>query len=171
MPQTCETLALAPGSDVPNSRLPVVVHRGAFSPAPDLADRIERTFAENGWRGLWRNGIFAYHHFHDNAHEVLGIAKGEALVQLGGAAGPEVTLRSGDVAILPAGTGHKRLSSSPDLLVIGGYPPGQEGHRTLRGGEGGSEVAARCAAVPLPPSDPVTGKDGALMSAWRVTAD
>lgn len=167
---TLETLALTPGTDVPNSPLPVVVHRGAFSAGPDLASKIETTFESNGWRGLWRNGIFAYHHFHDNAHEVLGIAQGEAVVQLGGEAGIAVTLKTGDVAILPAGTGHKRLSSSPDLLVIGGYPPGQEAHRTLRAGEGGEGVATRCAAVPLPPSDPVTGRAGAVIGAWAAAS-
>ena len=166
-----ETLQLAPGDDVPNSPLPVLLYRGAFATAGDRAGRIEQSFREHGWRGLWRNGIFAYHHFHDNAHEVLGIAEGEAVVQLGGAAGPEVALAAGDVVVLPAGTGHKRLSASPDLLVIGGYPPGQERPTLLGGGDGVADVAARCAAVPLPASDPVNGADGALTRLWRLTAE
>jgi uncharacterized protein YjlB len=162
-----ETLALAPGNDVPNSALPVMLYRAALPPGPDLASRFEQRFARNGWRGLWRNGIFAYHHFHDDAHEVLGIAAGHALVQLGGEAGPEVAIEAGDVVVLPAGTGHKRLSSSADLLVIGGYPAGQERPAIKSGGESGPDVAARAAEVPLPTSDPVEGADGALLRAWR----
>ena len=129
-----------------------------------------RSFREHGWRGLWRNGIFAYHHFHDNAHEVLGIAEGQAVVQLGGAAGPEVALTAGDVVVLPAGTGHKRLSASPDLLVIGGYPPGQERPTLRQGGDATPEIAARCAAVPVNALDPLDGADGALPRLWRAAA-
>ncbi len=164
---TAESLFLEPGPDVPNSPLPVLLYRGAFAPGPDLAGQLEAAFERHGWRGLWRNGIFSWHHFHDNAHEVLGIAAGEALVQLGDAIGPEVRLAAGDVVVLPAGTGHKRLSASADLLVVGGYPAGQEAHRTLRAGDGGGDVAARCAAVKLPASDPVSGDAGQLLQAWR----
>ena len=166
-----ETLQLALGDDVPNSPLPVLLYRAAFAAPGDRAGRMERSFRENGWRGLWRNGIFAYHHFHDNAHEVLGIAAGEALVQLGGAAGPEVALSAGDVVVLPAGTGHKRLSASPDLLVIGGYPPGQERPTLLQSGETTADIVARCAAVPVSATDPVDGPGGALPRLWRAGAE
>jgi uncharacterized protein YjlB len=162
----CETLSLEPGTDVPNSPLPVLLYRRALPPGPDLAERLEATFRANGWRGLWRNGIFAWHHFHDDAHEVLGIARGRATVQLGGETGPEVTLEAGDVVVLPAGTGHKRLSSSQDLLVIGGYPAGQEAYTTRRAGEGVDGTSERCAAVSFPASDPVEGPTGALVRAW-----
>ncbi len=161
-----ETLTLEPGRDMPNSPLPVLLYRSALPATGYLAGELEARFTENGWRGLWRNGIFAWHHFHDDAHEVLGIARGHAVVQLGGAAGPELRLEAGDVVVLPAGTGHKRLSSSPDLLVVGGYPEGQEAYTTRRAGEGGHAVADRCAAVPLPASDPLGGRRGSLLRLW-----
>jgi uncharacterized protein YjlB len=162
-----ETMVLAPAADVPNSPLPVVLYRDAFPAGAGLADRLEGLFRSNGWGGIWHNGIFPYQHFHDDAHEVLGIARGEATVQLGGASGPEVTVRAGDVVVLPAGTGHKRLAASADLLVIGGYPPGQEGPSVLRpAGESLASLTARCAAVALPGTDPVEGAGGTLIRLW-----
>lgn len=167
-----EALSIEPGLDVPNAALPVLLYRAAFAPSPDLADQIERRFRANGWRGTWLNGIYTYHHFHPDAHEVLGIAEGEATVQLGGEAGPVVTLHAGDVVVLPAGTGHKRLAGSPDLLVVGGYPPDQTSFRTLRGDAGRdaeerAALAERAAGTPLPMSDPVEGENGMLGRLWR----
>jgi uncharacterized protein YjlB len=60
---------------------------------------------------------------HSRIHEVLGVARGHARVRFGGAKGRALKLKVGDVVILPAGTGHERLSGSKDLLVIGAYPP------------------------------------------------
>jgi uncharacterized protein YjlB len=110
---------------IPNSRLPVLVYSGALERDAD-AGACEKLFAGHGWMGAWRDGIYPFHHFHSTAHEVLGIAAGSAAVMLGGPGGQRFELRCGDVVVLPAGTGHCNLGSSPDLLVVGAYPNGMD---------------------------------------------
>jgi uncharacterized protein YjlB len=152
---------------VPNNPLPMLLYRGAID-APDLAGAIEKLFANNGWgHGMWRNGIFPFVHYHSMIHEALGIARGRATVRFGGDHGETVEVASGDIAVLPAGTGHQRLSGSDDLLVIGGYPP--EGTYNLCRGEKSEHDAAlkTIPKVPLPASDPVLGKNGGLPMLWR----
>ncbi len=64
------------------------------------------------------------------------------------------------MVILPAGTGHRNLGSSADLLVVGAYPNGMRWD--LRRGDSAEhdEVLANIARVPLPDQDPVTGAHG-----------
>src|SRR3954471_6086006 len=111
---------------VPNNlRLPFVHYRGAVIVKGDAdpAAVFERLFEDNGWGGSWRNGIYDYVHYHPRTHEVLGVAKGKARVRFGGKKGKNVVLKAGDVAVLPAGTGHQALSVSKDLVVVGAYSP------------------------------------------------
>jgi uncharacterized protein YjlB len=100
-------------------------------------------------------------------HEVLGIARGRAKVRFGGPRGEDLDISAGDVAVLPAGTGHQRLFASPDLMVIGAYPP--SGTYNLCQGTPAEYPRARAAIpkVPLPDTDPVHGPDGPLMRLWR----
>jgi uncharacterized protein YjlB len=130
--------------------------------------RIEQMFAQNGWgHGLWRNGIYPFTHYHSQIHEVLGIAAGQARVRFGGKNGEELEVQPGDVAVLPAGTGHQRIAATADLLVIGAYPP--DGHYDLCRGTRAEHTRARetIPRVPLPQNDPVFGTDGPLMKLWR----
>ena len=152
---------------VPNNRLPFLVYRGAIG-ARDRPGAIEEAFHKNDWgHGLWHNGIYSFTHYHSQIHEVLGIAAGKARVRFGGKHGEELDVEAGDVAVLPAGTGHQRISSTPDLLVIGAYPP--EGKYDLCTGKMEEyELALRSIPrVPLPEIDPVYGSDGPLTKLWR----
>ena len=110
---------------VPNNPLPFLVYKGAIDVANDHPEKtIEGLFGASGWGDMWRNGIFDYLHYHATVHEALGIARGHARVRFGGDRGREFELAAGDVAILPAGTGHQCLSASKAFSVVGAYPPG-----------------------------------------------
>ena len=102
---------------------------------------------------------------------MLGVLSGRATVLLGGPAGEPFEVGAGDVLVLPAGTGHRRIDSSPDLLVAGAYPRGQ--HWDLRRGDPAEhdEVLANIAAVALPDTDPVLGADGPLIELWALNAE
>ena len=114
----------------------------------------EQLFARHGWLGAWRDGIFDFHHFHSTAHEVLGIAAGRANVVLGGPHGRRFELVAGDVAVLPAGTGHCNAGSDADLLVVGAYPNGMRWDIRRGDPDERDEVLANIARVPLPARTP-----------------
>ena len=94
---------------IPNHpKWPFIVYRGCvqLKEAYDPAAIIEDLFEDNGWADGWRNGIYDYVHYHSRIHEVLGIASGTGRVRFGGDKGRVISLKAGDVVILPAGTGH-----------------------------------------------------------------
>ncbi|MEZ4707884.1 MAG: cupin domain-containing protein [Caldilineaceae bacterium] len=149
-------------------QLPMIVYKGAIEPdAGDPARTAELLFTRNGWQGTWRNGIYAYHHYHSTAHEVLAICRGQAHVCFGGERGQVLTVQAGDVALLPAGTGHKRLRSTPDLLVVGAYPTGQQWDLCHGAPDERPRVLENIQRVPLPKTDPVFGGEGPVFTVWR----
>lgn len=163
-----ETFLLADDGTFPNNAgLRVILYRDAIMFEGDnAAAAVERVFLEHGWEGVWRNGIFGYHHFHATAHEVLGIASGTVTVQVGGDEGPLLELATGDVMVLPAGVAHRNVTSSNDLVVVGAYPPGQIWDINTGGNEERPRVDDSISAVPLPHTDPVYGPEGPLVSLW-----
>jgi uncharacterized protein YjlB len=152
-----------------NPRLPLVVYRAAvnLAGAPDPAAPFERAFARHGWSDGWRNGIHPFLHFHTATHEVLGIARGRATVEFGGAKGQALTVEAGDVVVLPAGTGHRRIAASGDLLVVGAYPRNASFDQKRPGQVDHEKAVSAIARVPLPEMDPLHGREGPLMTLWK----
>jgi uncharacterized protein YjlB len=164
-----ETMFRDDGKIPNNPKLPFIHYRSAVA-VPRSGDSpaiFEELFKRNGWGDSWRNGIYGYVHYHSSTHEVLGIARGEASVRFGGDDGKTFELHSGDVVVLPAGTGHQCIRASRDLLVVGAYPHTGK-YDECRGSPQEREHALNVIAkVPLPAKDPVYGANGPLLDAWN----
>ncbi len=89
-------------------------------------------------------------------------------VQFGGNAGITITAKPGDVIVLPAGTGHKKLSSRGPLGVVGAYPEGQNPDTCVPPLARYKSNMRAITAVPLPTCDPVYGLKGPLFEHWAV---
>ena len=142
-------------------RWPLLVYTAVASDASP--EYFENLFTRNRWPAAWRNGVFPFHHFHSNSHEVLGVYEGEATVLFGGDGGVALTAKPGDVIVLPAGTRHKKISSRGALGIVGAYPEGSrpDTHRVSS-----ETIPESILAVPLPACDPVHGPGGPLFTYW-----
>ncbi len=94
------------------------------------------------WPPARRSGIYPWLHWHSRAHEALWVVREHISMRADGDAGALMELCAGDAMVLPAGTGHRSLGASPDLLVVGADP---------------EAAAPRVAAVPNPARRPVSG--------------
>lgn len=168
--QTIETetkLFADDGKTVNNPNLPLVLMRGtAAKEQDDPAAWFEERFSENGWGSTWRWGVYPYHHFHTNTHEVLGVARGEAELLMGGAQGERFTVTVGDVIVIPAGVGHKCERSSSDFQVVGAYPGSNQPDLIKPGTDDPQRLRNAVNEVPLPSTDPVFGSTGPLFDHW-----
>jgi uncharacterized protein YjlB len=147
---------------------PLIFYRGAVA-LPDNLDPaaiMEELFELNSWANSWRNGIYDYVHYHSRIHEVLGIARGKGTVRFGGNNGRTVQVKAGDVAILPAGTGHQCLFASSDFLVVGAYPPTGSYDECTKS-EDHRRALKTIPKVGRPKKDPVYGRNGPLLAAWK----
>jgi uncharacterized protein YjlB len=153
---------------VPNNPMPFLVYKGAVAFDGGHPERtIEALFRANGWGDMWRNGVYNFLHYHATVHEVLGVARGHARVRFGGDRGKELEISAGDVAILPAGTGHQCLSASQDFSVVGAYPPGPPMDLQRPTPENHAKALKTIPEVKLPKTDPVMGADGPLVRLWK----
>lgn len=160
-----EKLFFKDDKKIPNSKLPLLIYRSAVPDEFD-ASRLINQFAANQWTNAWDNGIYSYHHYHSTTHEVLGVYAGSATLHLGGESGEKVSVKAGDILIIPAGVGHKKLQASSDFAVVGAYPEGRDWD--LLKGEPGERPQAdkNIAALPIPKTDPLFGKDRGLTTIW-----
>jgi uncharacterized protein YjlB len=168
-PRKGATLHFEDDGIIPNHpRWPLIIYRGAIILRDDLdpAAILEDVFARNGWGQSWRNGIYDYVHYHSRVHEVLGVARGAATVEFGGLHGKKLELKAGDVAVLPAGTGHRRIEASSDFLVVGAYPPSGT-YDLCTTSEDRNHALKTVRRVPRPRRDPLYGARGGLVGAWR----
>jgi uncharacterized protein YjlB len=150
-----------------HARLPLLVYLAAVHlPQADPAATFEALFKANSWGGAWRNGVYSFHHYHSTAHEVLGVYRGSARLQLGGPEGPAFEVQPGDVVIIPAGVAHKNLGARDAFGVVGAYPVGQ--WPDINRGRAGERPRAdrEIAQVALPAADPVYGARGPLTEHW-----
>lgn len=155
------------GATPNNPALPALILHGAL-PADAGPAAVRALMEANGWGGTWTYTVFPYHHYHDDAHEVLAVTGGWADLVLGGANGQTVRVEAGDVLVLPAGTGHCRCADGDGFEVCGAYPPGQEHPNILRPEWADHDrAAAAIAKLPLPETDPIYGPDGPVTRLWR----
>ncbi len=155
---------------VPNNpRFPLLLYRGAVGLAAktfDPATIIDTLFESNGWGRSWRDTVYDFVHYHSQIHEVMGVARGTAQVECGGVKGRILTLKPGEVVVLPAGTGHRLIRASQDFLVVGAYP--EDGtYDECTDMRDRPEAIKRIAKVRRPAHDPIYGKDGTLTHVWR----
>jgi uncharacterized protein YjlB len=147
-----------------NPNLPVILYPGAIKEHPEQTESI---FHAHDWTNSWTNGVFDYHHYHSNTHEVLGVINGSVVLQLGGELGQQIELLEGDVVVLPAGTAHKRLSSNYGFQVVGAYPSGMDYNMNTGKPDERAKALKAIPQVPIPETDPVYGKGGPLIKLWR----
>lgn len=155
---------LTDDGSIPNHpEFPLLVYKNVIEKKDDPIHLL----ALNNWSNSWRNGVFSYHHYHSNSHEVLIVVGGSALLQMGGENGKQLEVMTGDVLILPAGTGHKLLQKNSSFSVIGAYPNGQNYDICYGRKEERPEKIVNISNVPLPEYDPIYGSKGKLFTYWK----
>jgi uncharacterized protein YjlB len=92
-------------------------------------------------------------------HEVLGIARGTAVLRLGGNKGKTVKVSAGDVIVIPAGVGHECLKPNRDFLVVGAYPATGTYNECRGSFQEHHKAIASIRRVSVPKQNPIFGTD------------
>lgn len=149
----------------PNNPLPVLIYPKALEEVlgQDYTETDIKTFLEqHNYSNSWTEGIHPFHHFHSNTHEVVACFSGKATVQLGGPDAETLTLKKGDLALLPAGVAHKKIDATSEFQIVGAYPNGRQFDMQKGDKEQYDHLKETIAHVPLPSFDPIEGKEGAV---------
>jgi uncharacterized protein YjlB len=172
-----------------NGELPLILYKAAVQFGDKEPESVfEEIFWGNAWADGFRDGTFPFHHYHSAAHEVVGVARGRAVLQFGGPAGTVVEVEAGDAAVIPAGVVHCRLDDAPGYSIVGAYPHHQvpdvcvlsesdekiaEHHPDAAGldiklvdEKQLAAVKASIAATVLPETDPISGLSGPIAELW-----
>lgn len=172
-----------------NESLPLILYKAAVEFDEREPEAVfEEIFWGNKWADGFRDGTFPFHHYHSAAHEVVGVARGTAVLQFGGPSGPEVEVAAGDACVIPAGVVHRRIDDAPGYSVVGAYPHHQvpdccvlsEADARLAevhpdavelvikviGEDKLKAVKASIAATVLPATDPLSGSGGPINELW-----
>jgi uncharacterized protein YjlB len=163
---TVETHYLKGNGRIPNSRLPLLIYRGAVQVGvAEMEEQIRR----NDWPPEWHSsfGMYPRHHFHSDAHELIAVTRGTMVGLFGGHDGVRATVTAGDVIVIPAGVGHFGESITEDLRLTGAFPAGYAIHDFRLGyPEEYARVVDRAQRVPIPANDPLHGPKGPLVEIW-----
>lgn len=146
-----------------NSRLPLLCYKGAFNlEGKNGSKTIKKIFEAHQWYKTWINGIYDYHHYHSNNHEVLGIATGTCKVQFGGDTGIVIEVARGDAFIIPAGVSHKCIERSKGFSCVGAYAIDVDYDMKEK-----KVNKQKIDSLPLPSIDPIFGEEGPLKKYWK----
>ena len=162
-----ETFTLRGNGRIPNSRLPMLIYRGAFDTTPP---EMEAMLRGNGWPPDWHTsfGLYPRHHFHSDTHELVAVTRGSLNGRFGGHDGITATMHKGDIVVIPAGVGHFGESITADLRLTGAFPLGYAIHDFRMGHpDEYARMVARVQSVPIPAFDPVHGATGPLIDIWQ----
>ena len=85
----------------PNSIYPVLLYKQALR----LHFLFKGVFVKNffkkhHWTNNWRDGVYTFHHYHSNTHEVMAVIQGSTRLKLGGENGIEVEIEKKGICCL-----------------------------------------------------------------------
>ena len=153
----------------PNNRhLPVLFYKGVLDlPVIFSSSSVRNLFEKNGWNDVWENNVYEYHHYHSRSHEVLGVYQGKTTLLIGGNKGVEISVKKGDVLIIPAGVAHKNLGPENSIKVVEAYS--KKGGYDINHGYKDERLKTErnIQSVPIPMTDPVFGAAGEMMKFWN----
>ena len=163
-----EQITLESTTKFPNSKLPVLLYRNVLElPSFFRALFIKKLFKSNGWSNSWKSGIYTYHHYHSNTHEVLGVYKGKTTLLLGGKKGVKIKISKGDVIIIPVGVAHKNLGKETQIKCVGAYPYGKDYDMNYGKKKERPKTDENIKKVKVPRKDPVFGLIDGLHLYWK----